>query len=635
MCRTATVLLPAGRTVLLHALIIGTVAAQTTPQPANEPALEWRRIGNSAMDVALPSLATGSVKRVWYSSDGSTLFAQVRNNQIWETRDFETWKPSANQTAPTKISIAQPGPEPNARIEQASGTRFYALGRHVYRSDDAQTWNNVTGYRDQSILGEGLSDLAVSPGNPDELTVSGQFGIWRSLDGGTTWAGLNEGLPNLPATRLIDLPNGLRAARLLVPLNEGGEIEIEWAPGERGAWRQAAPGSSIANRRRALSQQFGMQVLGIGEMNNWGYASLPDGRIVSTQDRWSSSFSYEGATRAGIVNTFFVSRRDGQVAIAGLSPLENGARVLRTVNGGRTWFDASGNLPATSVNGVDADPGSGAVYLATPRGVYYATTDLANLTSIGNWQRLAAGLPDAPILDVKLDANANQLFVLVDGHGLYAAMAPHRLRELSVVNAADFSNRPAAPGTLLSVLGARLDRVTAAGQNVPVLGATDIETQIQVPFEASGDALSLTLESNRVSRQIGVPLTPSSPAIFLDRDGAPLMLDADSGVALDASNPARSGARIQILATGLGAVNPTWPTGVPAPRDNTPRIVANVRVFLDREPLEVTRATLAPGYIGFYLIEAQLPAIINNGPAELYVDAGGNPSNRVRLYLSR
>jgi uncharacterized protein (TIGR03437 family) len=50
-------------------------------------------------------------------------------------------------------------------------------------------------------------------------------------------------------------------------------------------------------------------------------------------------------------------------------------------------------------------------------------------------------------------------------------------------------------------------------------------------------------------------------------------------------------------------------------------------------PVDVTRATLAPGYIGFYLIEVQLPALVNAGPAELYIDAGGRQSNRVPLYV--
>jgi uncharacterized protein (TIGR03437 family) len=58
-----------------------------------------------------------------------------------------------------------------------------------------------------------------------------------------------------------------------------------------------------------------------------------------------------------------------------------------------------------------------------------------------------------------------------------------------------------------------------------------------------------------------------------------------------------------------------------------------VKAYLDRAPVEVTRATLAPGYIGLYLIELQLPALVNAGPSELYITANGQDSNRVRVYL--
>ena len=70
-----------------------------------------------------------------------------------------------------------------------------------------------------------------------------------------------------------------------------------------------------------------------------------------------------------------------------------------------------------------------------------------------------------------------------------------------------------------------------------------------------------------------------------------------------------------------------------APIENVPKVTAKVQAYLDRVPVEVTKATLAPGYIGFYLIELQLPAIVNSGPAELYIAADGQESNRVRVYL--
>jgi hypothetical protein len=58
-------------------------------------------------------------------------------------------------------------------------------------------------------------------------------------------------------------------------------------------------------------------------------------------------------------------------------------------------------------------------------------------------------------------------------------------------------------------------------------------------------------------------------------------------------------------------------------------------------PLVVTRATLAPGYIGFYLVEAELPAVVDAGPAELYREAGrvraphAPPSAMIRRSIGR
>jgi hypothetical protein len=116
---------------------------------------------------------------------------------------------------------------------------------------------------------------------------------------------------------------------------------------------------------------------------------------------------------------------------------------------------------------------------------------------------------------------------------------------------------------------------------------------------------------------------PVSPAIMVGRDGVPVLLDADSGLAIDAHNPAQSNGRMQILATGLGKVRPDWPTGLAAPMENPPVVLAEVKVYLDGAPLPVIRATLAPSYIGLYLIEVQLPPITNLGTSELYLSAGG------------
>jgi uncharacterized protein (TIGR03437 family) len=306
--------------------------------------------------------------------------------------------------------------------------------------------------------------------------------------------------------------------------------------------------------------------------------------------------------------------------------------VLRTMNGGIFWDDITSNLPETAAaHGVTADRASGAVYIATDSGVFFTITDLAAAGSATSWTSLSQNLP-AGATDVKLDGGANQLYAALDGYGVYAAIAPHRFRDASVVNAADYSSRPTAPGALLSVLGTRVDSASSASTVVPVLAASTTASQIQVPFEAKGNTFSLSMEAAAGRLTVGLPLQNVSPSIFVDPEGTPLILDAESGVLLDSTKPARSSSRIQILTTGLGLVKPDWPTGLVAPQTDPPRVIATVRAYLDRTPVNVTQASLAPGYIGFYLVEIELPQIVNAGPAELYVEAEGQQSNRVRLY---
>ena len=145
----------------------------------------------------------------------------------------------------------------------------------------------------------------------------------------------------------------------------------------------------------------------------------------------------------------------------------------------------------------------------------------------------------------------------------------------------------------------------------------------------------LSLNATQGALTFQVPLRSVSPAIFVDPEGTPLIMDAASGVLLDASKPAHASSRIQVLATGLGQVKPDWPTGLEAPLKDPPRVAATVHAYLDGSPVEVTQASLAPGYVGFYLIEIQIPRITNTGPSELYLDAEGQQSNRVRLYVEQ
>lgn len=642
MCHSA----PASRfpsllTLSLGWLVLGTPAfGQGPPQPDGGLHPDWRRIGNGAVDLFLASLATGPIDRIWFSGGGTRLAVKTKSGELFLTEDFETWKRSPDLQPPAEDDILPDGAtapwDARGKVVVASegSPRLYALGRYVYRSDDGgRHWANLTRFGRESIIGGGMHDLAVSPADPDDVVVATEHGVWRSLDGGLSWTGLNEFLPNLPVERLLSAPADTRGARILVD----GLGAMEWAPGEKLAWRPVADTQAEQQQAALLAARarLGAAVTAVAMGREYSYAGARDGRLWVSSDQ-GLTWRFSRPAGGGPIEALYADPNEPRLAIATAGELaeqDSAPRVLRTFNGGLFWDDVTANLPPGDVHGAAANAASGAIYVATDRGVFLAMTDLFASGEATQWIPMGESLPAAPVTDVMLDPNGNQLYVAVQGYGVYAAPAPHRFWSLQIVNAADFSKRPAAPGSLLTVLGGRLTRAQAGLLDAPVLHASELQSQIQVPFEAEGRSTRLALEASTGRFMLELPLREVSPAVFVDRDGTPLLLDRDSGTLLDALNPARSNTRVEVLATGLGRVKPSWPTGMAAPLKTPPQVIAPVRVFLDGVPVEVTRATLAPGYVGFYVIEVQLPAIVNSGPAELYLEAGGHESNHVRIYL--
>jgi uncharacterized protein (TIGR03437 family) len=595
----------------------------------------WRKIGGSSVELMLAAPATGAVDRVWFSADG-VLYAKVHSGKVFQTSDFETWSPATQPPDPTPaVDVAVPRmPEPGIRVVAFPGnqSRIYALGRQLFRSlDGGHSWDSLTAYGSQAVIGPGQHSVAVSPVNPDQLVVANEFGVWRSVDGGLSWSGLNELLPALPVRRILATPGSNSVTR--VQVDNWGPLELQ-----RGGsvWYRVQGEDSDAALRDRFSATLredlrGAEISAVGSAaDGTAYAGASDGRIwVSIAGGPVHPVLQPSGNR---VERIYVDPTEPRVALAALSG--KGPHVLRTINYGNNYFwdQLDGNLPPdAAAHSVTADRPAGAVYIATDKGVFWARADLENASPAPvTWTSLSASLPDAPATDVRLDPARVQLYAALDGYGVYAMATP--VRTIRIVNTADFSTRAAAPGSLLSVIGGRVSSARGGNLDYPVLFPGD-DSQIQVPFEAVGPSVNLSLQTSNgvVTREL--PVLPVSPAILLGRDGVPMLWDADSGLPLDFKNGAHSNGRLQIWATGLGKVRPDWPAGVHAPLENVPSVVAPVRVYLDGSPVPVTQATLLPGYVGFYLIEVQLPSINNAGTSELYISAGGQESNRVQMLI--
>jgi len=678
------------RRTALAVLLLGCAAGWAQDQ-ASAPALRplfWRPLGGHAIELGLAGPAGAPIVDVAFSSDGTQLVVLTSRGEVWTTSDLgETWTHSAEafaalaqfRAAKTSGDIPPPAQDPQAVVYRHpyDSSYLFALGEDLYRSsDEGHTWIDLTGDAGGSLIGPGQRAIAFSPQNPNWIVVANTRGLWRSMDLGLSWSDLNRNLPNLPETRIWRIsaatapllffagvgPAELSGSgpwriaadarmeswlRVAAPLASDDRVRrspvpLETPPGWTVSYRVWINGSPVSPDLTACRltdcrdpaahyiSAFGSSAGGRGAY----YVGTSDGHLWVSQDSgrtWEPAM--QGFNASGSpVTAIYVSPLDSSVALAAVGGRGTG-HIFRTTNSGRFWDDLSANLPDTPVHAVAANPETGSIYLASDSGVFYTRGDLRNPGAPTTWIRLAGNLPDRRMEDLKLDTADGSLYVAVAGYGLFRATVPDIADSIRVLNAADLTSRAAAPGGLLTVIGAPVLSARAGNLPAPVLASSQGNSQIQVPFESTGQGLNLGLETQSGTAQVGFPLEDVSPAIFVDADGSPLVLDAAGGILLDGSRPAHAGSQILVLATGLGRVQPDWPTGLAAPLDNPPATVAPVSAYLDGAPLKVLSSTLAAGYIGVYIVRVELPSIVNAGTAELTLGSGDKLSNEVRIFL--
>jgi uncharacterized protein (TIGR03437 family) len=211
----------------------------------------------------------------------------------------------------------------------------------------------------------------------------------------------------------------------------------------------------------------------------------------------------------------------------------------------------------------------------------------------------------------------------------------------SVVNGATFAQGPVAPGSIAAVFGsfglfapatvgtAPLP-TTLSGLSLQFQGHLAVQAPIfydaagqanvQVPWELAGQSqASLTATLNGTSGPaLSVKLAPFAPGIF----------------AVGVSGPVEAGDVITIYCTGLGAVSNPPDTGVAASGTTLSQTVTQPAVTVGGLPAKVVFSGLAPGTVGEYQVNVQVPAGVAAGDAvPVVLTIGGVQSNEVTIAL--
>ncbi len=227
-----------------------------------------------------------------------------------------------------------------------------------------------------------------------------------------------------------------------------------------------------------------------------------------------------------------------------------------------------------------------------------------------------------------------------------------------IVNAASFAPGAAlAPGSIVSVFGRRLAASTASasrlplpttlggatlnvgGRDVPLFFSSDGQVNAQLPFELAPNSRPQVvvrgLQAITVPETITIGL--AHPGIFSTNQqgtGQGAILDVQ-GRLVDGAAPATAGEVVQVFATGLGPTQPPVPSGQAAPgAEPLARVVVPVEARVGGRTARVLFAGLAPGFVGLYQVNVEVPAGVAAGPeVPLLILQNGVPSNAVTLAL--
>jgi minor extracellular serine protease Vpr len=150
-----------------------------------------------------------------------------------------------------------------------------------------------------------------------------------------------------------------------------------------------------------------------------------------------------------------------------------------------------------------------------------------------------------------------------------------------------------------------------AGRALPLYYVSDTQVNAQVPFEIEPNATYqlVVTRGNTISLPVGVDVAATQPAVFTDTTVAPnqgVIFVVRTGMQFEAkpATPASPGDVIMMFCAGLGAVNPTIASGVPANGEPT---TITPTVTIGGLNAAVNFSGLAPGFVGLYQINAFVP----------------------------
>lgn len=236
----------------------------------------------------------------------------------------------------------------------------------VYKTvDGGTTWLAVK-------TGNSVYSLGIDPLTPDTVYAGAWEGVYKTTDGGDTWQAYNEGLPYGPSIRTFAIDPGTPSTVYV------GTIRY-------GIFKSLNGGSSWASVNTGLPSEVDVYALSVDPVStNTLYAATSAGifRTTDGAQNWTaiSTGLHSGAFHSVVVDP----DNPNTVYVASLyNPYYAG--IYRSTNGGATW-----ELARSGIVGADARA------LAIASDVLYVATDGGVFRSVDGGYRWQGIYPDRP-----------------------------------------------------------------------------------------------------------------------------------------------------------------------------------------------------------------------------------------------
>jgi uncharacterized protein (TIGR03437 family) len=560
-----------------------------------------------------------------------------------------------------------PPPQTFSVLNGGVGTMNWAVAAQMI---SGANWLSITPSSGSSTAGAALNTPVVVNVNPGNMAAGLYYGLVRVTAAGTgnspqlvsvvlnVLAPGNLPPPNISFVGLLPVglaggPNATDTTTLYNVTNQAQTFNSAVSTQDGGAWLSVNPSSGTlpASGSTQLTVQVNSAGLTAGVRYGVVRLAFPDGTVRTLSVVSVLSPAPGGSAEARAAEP-----------VAGCTP-KSLAVVVQSLEAGFSVV-ASQPVPvqAKIVDNCNNPIQSGLVSMS------FANKDPSLTMVPGNGVWSATWTPRNPGTSVYLLVTAGSLSGVSTIYGeaqvtgtVKSAPSTSAAAPNLIANSASYlSPGQISPGSWVSIFGDRMADATGLGNTVPfpnVLNGTQAllgeiplpvlyvsATQVNalIPYSLSANANhQLRIQRNGTSSDLlDVTVADVLPAIYTTNQsgsGQGAIQIANTGFLAapgPGSRPVQRGEFLQIYASGLGPVENTPADGAAAPASEPlARMKLTATITIGGAPVtNVVYAGLAPGLVGLYQINVQVPDGATTGDAvPVVVTVGGNASNTVTI----